>query len=486
MGIPASTLLIGCRKPLREYTIGQRIESSPLEPGQTRIWQDMAVDVDLSQVEDGDYVVQFVLGEQRGRSMKELFLVEYKDTFSKRSQTQNQSPTRQEAVLDEPTRDYLDRAYQAQKSDFALGYLMAGVANAALGRHDEAEERYGEAVQANVALAPVVERLRARNFNALLVIEHGLGPEKIAYGMDNVFTRFAPRRGWESGGGQLQVSISGDAAGSFPFACDLNRMATRHRWNNFEDVRVAKSYLGTALVTAGAATTALFDDRTTQSIGLGVMLIGTIVKASAKADTRYCIILPQRVYFIPVTILEPDSTIVVQVGGNRSARMVLTGVDPPQPPEQIRVCYGRLVPDKRPPKWATASNVIYANDHYEGRVLGDGLPYILGGRCVSTPSSETLRRYQQAGFLAGFTVAQLEELYRAEKIALSLEEQGGHAGMHVLEGGNSLACPLPGSAGYQRLFCQEHRKYRARSGLVRKVKVQYRKQIGEYQKTLKR
>jgi len=46
-----------------------------------------------------------------------------------------------------------DRAYRAQKSDFALGYLMAGLANAALGRHEEAEERYRDAVKSNVALA---------------------------------------------------------------------------------------------------------------------------------------------------------------------------------------------------------------------------------------------------------------------------------------------------------------------------------------------
>jgi hypothetical protein len=230
----------------------------------------------------------------------------------------------------------------------------------------------------------------------------------------------------------------------------------------------------------------LSDDTTVQAIGLGVMVIGALVKASAKADTRHCVILPQRVYVAPLKITKPDSTVIVQVDGVASSRMVLTGVDPPQPPEEIGICYARLVPNRRAPKWADAANVVYANDGYAGRVPGDGLPYILGGRCVCAPSSDALRRYQQAGFLEGFTVAQLEGLYRAEKIALSLEEQDGRADLHVLEGGKSLVCPLPGSAGYQRLFCQEHRKYRARSGEVRKVARQYRKQIREYQKTLKR
>jgi hypothetical protein len=122
------------------------------------------------------------------------------------------------------------------------------------------------------------------------------------------------------------------------------------------------------------------------------------------------------------------------------------------------------------PAWAASGQVLYANEHYEGRVPGDELPYILGGRCVSRPSYRVLQRYQRAGNLVGMTLPDLEELYRAEGIKLSLdEEETHHASLHILEGGRSLECPLPGTAGYARLFGQEHPPYKAGSDLVKRV-----------------
>jgi len=61
------------------------------------------------------------------------------------------------------------------------------------------------------------------------------------------------------------------------------------------------------------------------------------------------------------------------------------------------------------------------------------------------------------------SLVELENLYREEGIYFTVEDQGGIAGRHILEGGNSLVCPTPGSVGYERLFGQMHEPYRPKS-----------------------
>lgn len=363
--------------------------------------------------------------------------------------------------------DYIGNGYVARESNFAYGYLMSGIANAVLGRDAEADDHYEAALATNGGLTDVVRRLQAQEYNTILVVDYGLGPEKIRYGMDDVFTRFVPRNGWTSGQEPLEVSIQGGPAERFAVACDLNNMAADHMWNNMEDVRVAKSVLGNALLATGVGITAFSSESEHQVAGLIIAGVGAAMKASAAADIRHCDLLPQRVYVVPVTVPLEDSTLVVRVGSSRVMEMVLPGVDPPQPPEKVRLHYVRMTPTYRPPAWGMSGMVVYANDEFGGAVDGDGLPYILGGRCVRMPSQEALQHYQRAGYLTDFTTADLENLYRDEGIKLGLDENGGRAGLHVLEGGNVLYCPSAGSAGFQRLFCQEHRAYKPKSDRVR-------------------
>lgn len=49
---------------------------------------------------------------------------------------------------------------------------------------------------------------------------------------------------------------------------------------------------------------------------------------------------------------------------------------------------------------------------------------------------------------------------------------------HVLDGGTSLTAPLPGTAGYARLFGQEHGPYRPRSDEVRRMVEQIQERSG--------
>src|SRR5262249_11112387 len=119
-----------------------------------------------------------------------------------------------------------------------------------------------------------------------------------------------------------------------------------------------------------------------------------------------------------------------------------------------------------PPSWATSGHIFYGSQ-YTGPISNSPYPYILGGDDVQIPTEAVLSSYQAAGGLPGYTLASLRELYRAEGIALEPEETEGYATRHVLEGGRSLVCPLPGTTGFVRIFGQVHPAYRPRSDAVR-------------------
>lgn len=368
--------------------------------------------------------------------------------------------------------DYLDKGYAAVETNFALGYLMSGVANRALGRDDEATDFFRKAARVDPGLEMLAEELRTGTYDTVLVVDFGRGPRKESYGPDNALARFAPAT--DSDRRALGVAVSGDAGdawrGSFPPACDVNEMARSHMWNNLEDVRAAKSALGDLLLQGGLITAASANQRNDdarqnqQIIGLAVAAIGALMKSTASADLRHLELLPQRVYVVPLPLAGRSGEVTLSLGGE--ATMVLRGLSAP-PAGQLQVRYVRLSGNDA---WAAGGAVLYSNEYYDERVPGDDLPYILGGRCVRPPTPETLRRYQRAGNLAGLTPTDLENLYRGEGIALSLEDARGWPRTHVLEGGDSLVCPLPGSAGYARLFGREHPPYRARSKAVKDLR----------------
>ena len=159
--------------------------------------------------------------------------------------------------------------------------------------------------------------------------------------------------------------------------------------------------------------------------------------------------------------------------------MVLTALAPPRGPgAQVR--YVRLVPGmvRRPkqfplaawqssgsPQWATSGKIHYHNDVCRAE-KGVTLPYILGGHCVRRPTGEVLKDYQDAGYLQDMTLEQLVELYKIEGIQTGPGEKG-QIGKHVLEGGDSLVGPLPGTVGFSRLFGRVHPPYTPKSEPVR-------------------
>lgn len=385
---------------------------------------------------------------------------------------------------------FFDRPTQ-EKTDFAMGYLMSGIASQQVGvttgdpeRHDEAREQFAQAVSFNPRVGEIVQLLDPTSYNTVLVVEYGRGPQKIGTGMDNAIASF--RAMTPSDQARLVVETESGSR-NYPWVCDVNAMSQDHMWNNLQDMRIAKSTIGTGLVIAGAATGVIGahnDSAEAVIAGLGLMAAGAFAKAGSHADTRYCELMPQRVYIAPLDISAPNSTVTLQVEGAPQSRLVLTGLNPPPPAHggsAAQLVYARLVSAApAPPRWATSGDILYAND-FAPRAGHITLPYILGGDCVRTPSEEVLEEYQKAGFLRDMTVTDLEQLYREEGIRWTIQDENGTPGLHVLEGGKSLLCPRPGSVGYARLFGARHGPYRPTSKRVKEIYARVQLQLAPAQ-----
>lgn len=377
--------------------------------------------------------------------------------------------------------DYLNTGYAVRESNFTLGYLTCGLANLRIGREQEARDYFAVAVEIDPQIKPLCDQLLMGRYNTVLFVGYGLGPRKVAYGPDYALARFIPT--YESDEARLVVSAGDQLAGVFPVVCDVNAMAADHMWNNLEDVRLAKSQIGSVLLLGGlVAAGAGQHYRSEEAVyaGLGAAVLGLFAKAGAHADTRYCDVMPQRVYVAPVLVESGQARIVLQVEGRPESRLVLVGLRPP-PNGQVQARYVQMVSaggadGSAAPAWAVSGRVEYGNDAVAADIE-PRLPYVLGGRCVRVPSEAVFQAYRRAGYFRGMTRGDLEDAYRAEGIRFSgelaeeLDTDGSQVwpGLHVLEGGRSLIAPWPGTTGFARLFGQVHPPYQARSEQLRRL-----------------
>ncbi|HEX7008328.1 MAG TPA: hypothetical protein VF184_00005, partial [Phycisphaeraceae bacterium] len=252
--------------------------------------------------------------------------------------------------------DYLDHGYVVRDTDFTLGHLLHAIADQQLGRMEEASDHLTRAAELNPQLDPLIEALRQNRYNTVLVVSWGLGPRKEGYGPDRALGRFVPR--FPSDGARLYVRVGSLPGRAYPQVLDVNRMAKDHRWNNLEDVRRAKSLLGTGLLYGGAAAAIIGANHNSDAAlyaGLSAMAAGAFLKAGAHVDERYADVIPQRFYVVPLNLRDPWEPIELQIEGVPSSRLVLTGLGGPAGPEaQLR--YVRLLSqrDRRasPPSWA--------------------------------------------------------------------------------------------------------------------------------------
>jgi hypothetical protein len=362
--------------------------------------------------------------------------------------------------------ELLDHGYTAVDTDFALGFLMEAIGSRLSGAPG-ADEQLDAALEINPSLAPLIATLRPGEFDTLLIVEYGRGPAKVAYGPDEALVKFVPR---ERHRGDLEVSVDGAPASDVPAVCDVDRMAQDHRWNNLEDVRRAKSAIGTALLFGGGIVAARGIERRDEGSvlgGLGLIAAGLLSKSGARGDTRFMEFNPQAVYLVPLRLGEPRH-VSLAVAGAPGPVLVLPEVRPGTT-RHPRAVYLRLHGHAPPgATWMSATRAVYGNDH-AGVRPGD-FPYILGGHDVSSPSHEVLAAYHAGGHLTGMTLADLADLYRAEGIEIGAASGSAAAAdgqRHILRGGRGLFTPMPDSIGYKRLFFTEWPPYEPRSELVR-------------------
>ena len=88
--------------------------------------------------------------------------------------------------------DYLDNGYIVERNNFTMAYLMHGIASQQLGRNDEASDFFNQALSLEPGLRPLIDQLRAGDYNTIVVVADGLGPRKIATGPNGALSRYQP------------------------------------------------------------------------------------------------------------------------------------------------------------------------------------------------------------------------------------------------------------------------------------------------------
>lgn len=346
-------------------------------------------------------------------------------------------------------------------SDFEPGHALAALGERRLGLRAEMEESLRALVAISPGLGGLAARIRTGSDNAAFIIDYGLGPEKVAAGEDGSVAAFEPRTPSDSAG--VVVSVNGRTGGAFPVLTDYNRLASDLKWTSLEEQRRAKSAIGTGLVYGGIGVAALSDDSGAQLAGLGAALAGLALKATSRADTRQCVGVPQRTYLALATLPQGVSLVSIGIEGRPGARVELPAIEIDG---GFRVFYVRL--PVRGQAWGAGGRVLYANDA-TGALDRPELPWVLGGRCVRSPSQDLLREYRAAGLPEWVTVGDLRIMYEEEGVAISGWSAGVPNGVHVLEGGDAMYAPVPGSVGFVRLFCGEHPVYVARGEMAIRI-----------------
>ncbi|MEM9345090.1 MAG: hypothetical protein AAGB26_00605 [Planctomycetota bacterium] len=211
--------------------------------------------------------------------------------------------------------DYLDNGYVAEENNFTMAYLLHGIASQQLGRDAEASDYFNRVVKLSPAHRPLVKQLRAGDYNTVVVVADGLGPRKIATGPGNALSRYQPIDTTQT---PAKISVVGQSPFEVPAVTNLNQMALDHRWNNLEDVRVAKNVIGNVLIAGGAIVIAeAIDEESWEfaAIGAGIAALGLLAKGTAKANTDYCDVFPQRLFVAALNITEPDTDITIEMPG---------------------------------------------------------------------------------------------------------------------------------------------------------------------------
>ncbi len=354
--------------------------------------------------------------------------------------------------------------YVINDAEFPLGYLMRAITAYAAGQSEEdraeATDAFNAAIERLPEARPLADAVLSGRANTIFWIDAGLGPTKQRSGLANSQTTLRART---LSPARITATFDPPASPVAAHAADITRFARDYGWDKLAAARELKAALGEGLTVGGFVVMADANSIEQALVGGLLLLTGLTQQAGAVADIRHVEILPERSFLLAANITNHDTTATFELPTDPGSRLTIPNIDPPQHPERLTFRYVRLNATSTPPQWATSGTIRYAHDAWHQPVPGDGLPYILGGTCVRTPSPETLQHYRDHGNLLTLSLVELQNLYRAENITWDLGEQRGLANLHILEGGTSLIPAATGTAGYARLFCGNHPPYQPKS-----------------------
>jgi tetratricopeptide (TPR) repeat protein len=362
---------------------------------------------------------------------------------------------------------YLDGGFEKIESQFTLGYLLVATNYVLMNQPEDARRMFDHVRSLRPNLAPLADALQANQYDALLLIDAGRGPTKQAHGPDDALVRYVPDGRREQ---PMSLSIALDGAGgslmdgpwSVPVV-DLWTLSQEPRWWSLEDMRRAKSAIGSALLVGGMGATMIgsgLDSDAAVYAGLGAMLAGLALKGSSKADVRYLEMLPRSVFVVPLNLGPGPRPVTLRIAGRTGVTATwhdLRGGSPGRPEVYyLRMHDGRYnaVP------WGDAPLYTVRADQIDPT----SVPWLLGGRDLTPPSDEALRAYQNHGAMTSITTQQWIDAVRAQGFVLTPGPQGmtGEQALnpmlyrHVTEGGRALWTPRPGTHLYQRLTRTDH------------------------------
>ena len=204
--------------------------------------------------------------------------------------------------------------YRSVESNFALGYLMLAKCWQHLGDDDAAQKNFDRAVELRPYLRYAADPERNRRANMLLVVDFGMGPQKVT-NYDGAIVGFAPTPAQVGPVPPPMVVVDGrpvSLGGADRPPVDLLALAQDRRWQDIDTIRTIKTSVGTGLIAGGTYAGLQSHHQSDQLVGLALIGAGLLLKGSSVADTRQWEMLPRTTFVLPLEVAPGTHDVTIE------------------------------------------------------------------------------------------------------------------------------------------------------------------------------